>query len=198
MEEVCFARDDFNLYLLVLVCLLLYFFYILYICRQESLTNVDLTEGISQKELKNRVAILQDQLYASRVEEQKCRSELAKEKDDTRDVRLNRIYNPLIGPARLYPGGRLNTRGVNDYQIIGFLYNESERYPLFGRPKYYGKSDKWEYYAIDETRNRLKLPFSSRNDNELYDGDVVSIPGAGNNYTVKLYEYDQFRYNPDV
>jgi len=199
MEEVCFARDNFNLYLLILVCLLTYFTYILYICRKESLSNVDTTEGITRGELKNRLVILQDQLHASRIAEQKCRSQLAKRNNDKEDdVLLNRIYNPLIGPARLYPGGRLNTRAVNDYQMIGFLYNANERYPLFGRPKYYGKTDKWEYYAIDEGRNRLKLPFASRNNNELYDGDVVSIPGAGNSYTVKIYEYDQFRYNPDV
>lgn len=202
MDEVCFARNDFNMYLLILLCLFAYFTYIHFHRHQELLTNVDLNKGLSHQELAEKLKVLQEQLYNTEIDEQKCRIELAQTKDScnqsTNKILLNKIYNPLAGPTRLYPGGRLNTPKVSNYQMIGFVYNGNERFPLFGRQKWAGKSDKWEYYAIDETRNRLKLPFNSKNDNELYDGDIISIPGIGNNYTVKIYEYDQFRYNPDV
>jgi hypothetical protein len=185
MEEVCFARNDFNLYLVVLAC---FFAYMIYF-RSQSLNNMDMDSNMS---------ILENSLYTARAAEQQCRQELAQNKrsDSINDILLNKISNPLVGPSRLYPGGRFNMPAVRDYQMIGFLYNGSTRYPLFGRQKYSGKSDKWEYYAIDESRNRLKLPFASRNDNELNDGDVISIPGVGDNYNVKIYEYDQFRYDP--
>ena len=120
--------------------------------------------------------------------------------DAQKTALLNKIYDPLISPERMYPGGRLNTPRVNSFQMIGYVYQESgnERYPLFGRYKFPGKTDKWEYYVIDETRNRLKIPFKSINDNELYDGDTISIPSVGSGYKVKMYEYDNFRYDPDV
>jgi hypothetical protein len=198
MEEVCFARNDFNLYLFILLCLFAYFTYIHIHRQQEFLTNVNLHKGLSREELETKLRELQDRLYNTQLGEQTCRRELAQTKDSNEKTLLNRIYNPLVGPTRLYPGGRLNTSRVSSYQMMGFLYNGNERFPLFGRQKWPGKSDKWEYYAIDETRNRLKLPFTSKNDNELYDGDIISIPGVGNDYTVKIYEYDQFRYNPEM
>lgn len=114
-----------------------------------------------------------------------------KEEDQTGKL-LNRIYNPLLPPERLYVGKNV----VSNFQIIGYVFNDSERYPLFGRPKFPGRTEKWEYYIIDETRNKLKIPFKSTNDNELYDGDSVNIPTLDNNFTVKIYDYDSLRYNP--
>ena len=51
-----------------------------------------------------------------------------------------------------------------NFQQLGFIFNNDERYPLYGRPKYSGRSDRYEYYIIDETRNRLKIPYKSKND----------------------------------
>ena len=117
------------------------------------------------------------------------------------DLLLNRIYNPVIPPERSYPGGRLGLHSpnqYNDYQQIGFVYNDQERYPLYGRPKYPRKLDKFEYYIIDETRNHLKIPYKSRGDNEIFDGEQIFIDVLNNTFTVKIYEYDNIRYNPDV
>lgn len=102
------------------------------------------------------------------------------------------------GPTRLYPGGRLDLPKVDNYQLIGFLYNELNRFPLYGRPKYRGKSDRYEYYIVDESRNKLQIPFKSRNDNELFDGDTITIPEIGMTLTVKLYEFENVRYDPTV
>jgi hypothetical protein len=183
MDEICFSKNDVKLYMMILIVIIAYFAYI-HFHRRKSLTNV----GMIQLDLQNKIANLQNEL----LQQQK-----GKKESDNANL-LKRIYNPLIGPSRLYPGGRLNSEAVRDYQMIGFLYNDDERYPLFGRQMYRGKSDKWEYYAIDETRNRLKLPFKSKNDTELYDGDTVIIPGVINSFTVKIYDYDEFRYDDTI
>jgi hypothetical protein len=107
---------------------------------------------------------------------------------------LNRIYNPLVPPERFYTGRNV----VSSFQMIGYVFNDNDRFPLFARQKFPGRSEKWEYYVMDETRNRLKIPFKSKNDNELYDGDSIDIPTVGNNFSVKIYDYDSLRYNPNV
>ena len=111
-----------------------------------------------------------------------------------------KLPQPIITntPTRLYPGGRLDLPRFQEYQLMGFLYNDANRFPLYGRPKYRGKSDKYEYYIIDESRNRLQIPFKSRNDNELYDNDSITIPELNTTLKVKLYEYDSVRYDPTV
>ena len=88
-------------------------------------------------------------------------------------------------------------RSFDDYQMIGYVYKDNERYPLYGRYKYPGRSEKWEYYIIDETRNRLKIPFYSKNYDELYDGSIINVPTLGDNFMVKIYEYEDLRYNPN-
>ena len=86
------------------------------------------------------------------------------------------------------------------FQMIGFLTSTSsvDRYPLFGRTKFPRRSDKWEYYTIDEGRNRIKIVIKTQGDNELYDGDSLTVPELGGEFTVKLYEYSNVRYNPDL
>lgn len=111
---------------------------------------------------------------------------------------VDNIYNPLIPPNRLYPGGRLNnTRQFDNYQMVGFVAptaDITQRYPLFGRYKYSGRSDRWEYYVIDESRNRIKIPITTKNDNELYDGDKQIISQLGGEFQVTLYKFNDFDY----
>lgn len=106
------------------------------------------------------------------------------------------IKNVLSGPTRIYPGGRLDVPAYDDYQLIGFLFNTSQRFPLYGRPRYPGKTDKYEYYLVDESRNKLKIPITTKNYNELYDGDSITIPELEMTLTVKLYEFEKLRYDP--
>lgn len=202
MAEVCFARQDFNLYLFLLVCIIAYMLYILYQHR-ESMVNVDLLSTKTQDELRRHIIELQESLYGCRKSEQKCQIDLQQhvsQQSSVRSIQQNlfgKIYNPLVPPERVYPGGRLNRRGFGDYQQIGFVFAQGERYPLYARYKYPGKSDKWEYYIIDETRNKLKIPFKSKNDNEIYDGDAVDIPNVGT-FNAKIYEYENFRYDSNL
>lgn len=208
MKEVCFSPQDFNTYVFIFLILVIYILYILFTANRENLSNIDFNTKLTKEELKTKVEELQDKLYQSQLSEQRCQIDLLQTKNvlqqqsisvgSQQDKMLNKIYNPLVSPERTYPGGRLNVPSYDDYQMIGFVFKGNERYPLYGRYKYPGRSDRWEYYIIDETRNRLKIPFKSHNDNELYNNDTISIPTLGDNYNVQIYEYEQFRYNPNV
>lgn len=198
-DSVCFKRQDFNLYMYLLLILLVYIVYVLY-QKRESLSVVDMTSHLSPVELQAMVQQQQDKLYTVQLAEQRCRTELVRARSDLAQTSpsnhlMEKIYNPLVAPERRYNG--IN-REVVGYQMIGYVYNDNDRYPLFGRYKYPGRSEKWEYYVIDETRNRLKIPFKSINDNEITDGETINIPSLGNGFTVKIYDYEQFRYNPTV
>lgn len=197
--EICLKTKDFSTYLFILLLVILFIIYV-FLKKTESLTNIDLTTHLSNKELTEKIINLQNELYNTKLAEQKCQGDLIVLKStpnqaDLSSRYLNKIYNPLISPERIYTGRNIL---LSEYQMIGFIYTGNERYPLYGRYKYPGRTDKYEYYIIDETRNKLKIPFKSKNDNELFDGDTVMIPELGGNYTVKIYEFETIRYNPNL
>jgi len=189
MDEVCFNRSHFNLYLVILIILFVFFVYIFFFNKTETVANVTTQ--------KTSASTTSRDLYNCQKDLQMCILEARRRTQPTPDILLNRIYNPLVGPERVYPGGRLNARSYDEYQQIGFVDKNDERYPLYGRPKYPGRTTKYEYYIIDETRNRLKIPFKSRNDEELYDGESVFIDVLGDTFSIKIYDYDNVRYNPN-
>ena len=209
--EVCFTSNMFNAYLFILVILIVFIMYI-QIKKAEEMSNVELNTHLSQKDLVDKINILQDQLYNLKKSEQTCQSNLYETRQflkhqiynqqvrpmHARDRIRQRIIDPLEGPERTYAGGRINIPAYDDYQQIGFLHNNNERYPLYGRPKYPGRTDKYEYYIIDESRNRLKIPIKTTNYNEIYDGDNINIDILNNMFNAKIYDYDSMRYNPNV
>ena len=176
-------------YLMILVCLVIYFIFIL-IKSREQLSNVNLYNHHNM----NRIKELQNALYNTALAEQKCQSNLA----DSRKIIYVSKSNSLEGPERMYPGGRLNQNANYDYQQIGFLFNMNERLPLYGRPRYPGRTDKYEYYLVDESRNRIKIPLPTKNYNEIYDGDEINVDVMGQTFTAKLYDYNTLRYNPNL
>lgn len=197
--EICLKTKDFSTYLFILLLVILFIIYV-FLKKTESLTNIDLTTHLSNKELTEKIINLQNELYNTKLAEQKCQGDLiilksTPNQTDLSSRYLNKIYNPLVSPERIYTGRNIS---LSEYQMIGFIYTGNERYPLYGRYKYPGRTDKYEYYIIDETRNKLKIPFKSKNDNELFDGDSVFIPELGTSYTVKIYEFETMRYNPNL
>lgn len=211
VDSVCFRRNDFNLYAFLLFCVIMYLCFIVTKCRESFIQNTsdNVNSQLKREQLLNKIDTLQDELFLCETSKQRCLSDLQEKSEYikksqrvptniNKNIALDRIYNPLLAPERTYPTGRLNIPGTQDFQQIGFIYSGNERYPLYGRPKYPGKTDKYEYYIIDETRNRLKIPYKSKNDNELYDGDKIHVDILNNDYDVKIYEYDQFRYNPEI
>jgi hypothetical protein len=121
----------------------------------------------------------------------------------------NTIINPLAPPERRvdinqYPQIQLyeKTRGEPDtYQLLGLLYNDNvdKKYQLYGRQVYPG-SYEWEYYirGFDTGGLDYKFPIERTNKQEIYDNSDITIPIDNNIYKVKLYNFDQPRYNPYV
>lgn len=208
-SEICVKTKDASVYIFILLCIIVFFLYIYTQSKiagqnqKEQLSNIDFTQNMKLDDLKAQIKLLNDELYTTKLSEQKCQIDLQKSLQMGHEVYtdarlLNKIYNPLVAPERIYPGGTLYSRGYNDYQMLGYVYKGNERYPLFGRYKYPGKTDKYEYYLVDESRNKLKIPFKSRNDNELMDGETTFIQELGDNFNVKIYDYENFRYNPYI
>ncbi len=127
---------------------------------------------------------------------------------------LNKKYkqvlnDPLIPPERSVEGRQLpmpnyyfqeRTRGdPDDYQLIGLLYNTkiNKNYQLFGRRIYPGAYE-WEYYILGRDVGGLeyKFPLKLNNNAELLDGTTINIPIDSNPYSVTIYNYDYYRYNP--
>lgn len=204
LDSVCFRRNDFNLYVFLMFCIIMYLCFILKKRRDEYKNEYkNPNEKNVQGDLQQQIIRLQQDLFACKTSQQRCVGDLRETQSQitptvqTRQS-LNRIYNPLVPPERTYPSGKFNQAANNDYQQMGFIFNDNDRYPLYGRPKYPGRTEKYEYYIIDETRNRLKIPYKSKNDNELYDGDSIRVDILNGDFTVKIYDFDNFRYNPDI
>ena len=219
LDSVCFRRNDFKLYVFLMFCIIMYLCFILKKRRDEYKIEYKRSnetfvsdihgnvngnaQGNVHGNLQQRIIQLQQDLFACKTAHQTCVGDLRETQSQitptvqTRQS-LNRIYNPLVPPERTYPLGKFNQAANDDYQQMGFIFNNNDRYPLYGRPKYPGRTEKYEYYIIDETRNRLKIPYKSRNDNELYDGDSIRVDILNGDFTVKIYDFDNFRYNPDI
>lgn len=115
---------------------------------------------------------------------------------------LNDPYVPPVrqeGPSLLDIGVpvHINTQGCDTYQKMGILYdpdNQEHRLPLYGRRKYNGRSDKYEYYTEDSSVHKNKIDIKNKNYDELDTNDKVTVPGYPNELTAEIYEVDTPRY----
>jgi len=210
-DIICFQRGNFRLYVFLLLCVIFFLLYILN-KKRESMTNVDLVSHLSHKELIDKISSLQDALFDVKLEKQNCERNLQELKSESQtninlienrdnsllqNRLLNKIYNPLSPPSNLY---RDKYDSYNTYQRIGYLSNfKNGQFPVFAREKYPNRSDRLEYYTINEGRNSVKIPFKTKNDNELFDGDTITISELSNEpFTFKKYETEGLRYNPNL
>ena len=194
-KQVCFSSTNFS-FMTIFICLLiglLIYVSMYQIYKVSEGFRISMSEGLGQlkKHFKNQES------YKLGNHET-----VVSLQESTREQVRNNIYDPLVPPNRLYPGGRLNNLNrFDNYQMTGFiapLSNPNIRYPLFGRYKYSGRSDRWEYYIIDESRNRIKIPIKTQNDNELYDGDKQFISELDDEVQVTLYKFNDFDYRDIV
>lgn len=196
--QICFTQKDFKMYIFLLFAILGYIIYVVFKKREE-LTNVDLDSHLDNDTLRSKLKSLQQHLYNTQLDEQRCQIELQVTKSLVNNNSIRKgasIYNASTPPNRMYVSPQNPI--LDDFQMIGYVYNNNEKYPLFGRYKFPGRSDKWEYFIIDESRNRLKIPFRTKNDQELYDNDPIEIPTMGGQFATRLYEFDNVRYNPNL
>lgn len=136
-----------------------------------------------------------------------------------------RIINPLLPPERSYENTygipiNIPSRGFSGgFQQVGTLYknqiaddgkvigNSSETViiPIFGRPLYPG-ANKWNYYVTSDKYAMVKMPFTFKGKktddqygvDELFDGDVITLPEYNGEFVVKIYQYDKPRYIPFI
>jgi len=136
-----------------------------------------------------------------------------------------RIINPLLPPERSYENTygipiNIPSRGFSGgFQQVGTLYknqiaddgkvvgNSSDTViiPIFGRPLYPG-SNKWNYYVTSDKYAMVKMPFTFKGKktddqygvDELFDGDVITLPEYNGEFVVKIYQYDKPRYIPFI
>lgn len=190
--QICFERDRFNAFVIciVIICGLTFTVYNEFYKdgSTEDMTNINLNQGLSNAELFERIRKSDSELNRCKIDFEYCKSDLAKKCAKTnRQKNENEIYSGS-SPSRDY-------NMIDQYQQVGILYNDTIRAPLYGRQKYMGRSDRWEYYTIDDSRNSLRISVKSVNFKELYNGDTVTIPILSPNpLSVELYEYDNFRY----
>lgn len=191
-NQICF-----NISHLIFIFVILVIVYFVFKNTSESFSSVNLNSHLNTNELQQKVINLQEELFNCKVSTQNCQRDLlscqaTKTSVSPPTVIVNKTPS-MDAPERDY--NRNST-----FQMIGFLTSTSsvDRYPLFGRTKFPRRSDKWEYYTIDEGRNRIKIVIKTQGDNELYDGDSITVPELGGEFTVKLYEYSNVRYNPDL
>lgn len=128
------------------------------------------------------------------------------------NIYKKRIEDKLEEPKRDYintSGLPINvrTRGRElPFQVIGFLYRDESdanynkddvnRLMLMGRPKWSG-SNKYDYYVTTSENSSIKIPIEDEND-ELFDGDVLTVTGFSGSFKVKLYEYKEMTYIPYI
>lgn len=75
--------------------------------------------------------------------------------------------------------------------------------PLMGRPLFTNR-DKWQYYAISDQNNSVKLPVSRKGrscTNEygcdsLYNGDTIYVEGYKQAFKITMYDNDTIKYLP--
>lgn len=198
MSEICFQQSTFNMYLFIFVCLIVYF---VFITQKESFSDISLYKDLTKDKMLLKITELQQEIFDSKIQTQVCERDLSvcKQQDRTRMVTnargVTRFDDSLNPPDRVYTNAR---QGYEEYRRLGYLTGDVGQFPVFGRNKYPGRTDKLEYYTINEGRNSIKIPFKTENYNELYDNDTISIPEIGDNLVFKEYEIQSLRYNPSV
>jgi hypothetical protein len=177
MSLVCFEKPTLSMYGLLLIAVTVYIAFYSYSIKVEPISYSIKVEPIKIQEA---IPINEDPIVVP-----------------PRDLFRERLTDPLAPPETIYTGDYDSFR---IYQPVGFLSDGTigSIYQVFARRKYYRRSDKMTYYTIDQSRRSIKIPFKTHNDDELYDGDTVTIPILGDLTFTKYDNDDNYRYNPFV
>ncbi len=192
-EKICFPKNNFiqtvGLITMVIIVIFIGFTYYLIINeRKQKPVNIDL----SKEELLNQIKNLKDSNYELNLDKERCNQNVFNLQNLQK--KYTGSYGGTMGATRLYTSPNEPGSDIN-YRQLGFLYDSTYRYPLYGRYLYSGRTDLWEYYIVDDSRNRIKISFKSPNNKEIFDGDTVNVPTIGT-LTASIYEIEQTKYNP--
>jgi len=135
------------------------------------------------------------------------------------DVLLNPYQAPLRD-NRMFPNNNnsfLNKMPINvatqsydtNYRQIGILTRNNGTketiIPLMGRPLIANRN-KWNFYAMSENNNMLKLPVSHNGKqcmaqngcDDVYTGDIINVDGYNDSFKVTTYENNTPQYIPYI
>ena len=117
------------------------------------------------------------------------------------------VQPPLLGRVPINVAVNAVDTNYRQMGILTPLNNKTENniLQLMGRPLYVRRS-KYQYYAISNQHNNVKLPLivkgrNALNDNgvdELFSGDNVFVEGYNQPFKVTKYENDTIKYLPFI
>lgn len=194
LNKICFDKSEVSLYLFLLIIILIYLTYIIYqtTYKYSSLQKITVVKAPNNTTNGNDTS--NNDTYSNK-------KSIVNENVEIQRKFLDKLYNPLTPPENVIESGTFYTPrydAYTTYQNIGYLTGNGTQYSVFGRWMYPNKSDKWQYYVINNERSRIKIPFKTKNNNELYDNDIIDIPELGNGFVFKKYENEGMRYNPNI
>lgn len=192
-EKICFPKNTFlqSVGMIVVVIIILFVAFTYYLMLKEQ--NIP-KKDLSSNKLMEQIKQLKDVNYELNRNNERCNQNVFLLETQRKQQRYGGEFGGTSGATRQYispnePGSDIN------YRQLGFLYDGNNyRYSLYGRYLYQGRTDLWEYYIVDDSRNRIKIPFKSPNNKEIFDGDSVVVPTVGT-LTASIYEVEQYKYN---
>jgi hypothetical protein len=167
------CMDEPIFYIIVGICILFVFIFTKKF--KETLSNIDFEKNLTKDDLVTEIRKLKDLIYNVTIQKQTCERNLSDSLSNS-------------APKRTYI-----TDTVNFYQV-GYVSTSDSIFPLFGRRLYRQRSDRWEYYVIEGSENKVRIPVKTQGDLELSDGDSVMINNR--TFTVSIYPLQNVVYNP--
>jgi len=110
--------------------------------------------------------------------------------------------SPIVNNTNVPHSRRIMSGIPRDYALVGYLKNEETIFPLYGRASR-TNAHRWNYHTLTDRLSNIPLPILSMEGrnctldlgcDELYDGQIVSIPGLLGSFGVHVYpkEFDRF------
>ena len=197
-DKICFPKNNFLQTVGIIIALIVIAFIIFtyYLMIKEPKV-----QRIAPAEVSKELNKLKDENYELSRSNERCNQNVFMLTQQRKESGYNEgsgynlrdmSYGGTTGATRKWINSDAPGSDIN-YRQVGFLYDGVNRYSLYGRYLYKGRTDLWEYYAVDDSRNRIRIPFKSPNNKEIFDGDTVVVPTIGT-LTASIYEVEQYKY----
>lgn len=196
MDTICFERPTFYMYFFILFVVIIYLVYYFHASLNNYHKDNIKNTNILINNLNKQVKFQQKEIYQeNNLQKQQ------QQQQQIEDKFLDKVYNPISGTSTTYSRGSFNNKGYdgyNIYQNLGFISDNINQFPIYGRYHDPNRTDRMEYYTINEGRNKIKIPIKTKNFTELYTQDKVNVPELGGDFSFTKYEdTDENRYNPN-
>lgn len=112
--------------------------------------------------------------------------------------RENELKKEELNYNDLYPSENNNdkiTEKPTENKKYDPLIDENKIIKLYGRPKYYGNNNEYEYYTSLSTGNDI-TKINIDETKKLFTNDKIKIPELNGEFKVNLYKQEELKYNP--